>query len=122
MKRSREGPLPLLVFIGGLGAAAMLWWNLGWNIPWSIPLLVPALPAQEMASAPAALTVPPSAPAEAPSIDLPIAAEPLAASQVSAALIGFLGRRAVQRFIQLEDFPRKFVPPWTTSAAAMRRP
>jgi hypothetical protein len=109
MKRSREGPLPLLVFIGGLGAAAMLWWNLGWNIPWPIPLLVPAIPTQEVASVPAALTAPPSAPAEVPSMDLPIAAEPLADSQVSAALIGFLGRRAVQRFIQLEDFPRKFV-------------
>jgi hypothetical protein len=109
MKRSKQSPLPLLVFIGGLCAAAMLWWNLWGNILRPIPLLVPAIPAHEMASAPAALTAEPSAPAEVPSMDLPIAAEPLAASQVNAALIGFLGRHAVQRFIQLEDFPRKFV-------------
>jgi hypothetical protein len=62
-----------------------------------------------MTSAPAALTAQPSAPAEVPSMDLPITAQPLAASQVSAVLIEFLGRHAVQRFIQLEDFPRKFV-------------
>jgi hypothetical protein len=109
MKRSKQGLWPPLLFIAGLCAAAILWWNLGWNLLRPIALLVPAIPAQEMASTPALLTAPPSAPAEVPSMDLPIAAEPLAASQVNAALIGFLGRHAVQRFIQLEDFPRKFV-------------
>lgn len=105
MKRSKQGPWLPLVFIAGLCAAAMLWWN----VSRPIPLLVPAIPVQEMPSAPVALTAPPSTPAEVPSMDLPITAQPLAASQVSAALIDFLGRRAVQRFIQLEDFPRKFV-------------
>lgn len=104
MKQSRQGPLPFLVFIGGLCVAAMLWWNLSRPVPIRIPV-----PAQEITSSPAALPSQPVAPAEVTSIDLPVTSQPLAASQISAVLIDFLGRSAVQRFFQLEDFPRKFV-------------
>lgn len=100
MKRAKQGPLPVLVFMGGLCAAAMLWWNMSRLIP---------IPAQEVTSEPPALASRPSAPAEVSSMDIPITSQPLAASQISAALIGLLGRNAVQRFFQLEDFPRKFV-------------
>ena len=100
MKRSEQGPLPLLVFICGLGAAAIFWWNLSRPVP---------IPAQQMASEPLALATPPSAPSEHPSMELQLTAQPLAASQISAALIDFLGRKAVQQFVQLDDFPRRFV-------------
>lgn len=86
--------------MGGLCAAALLWWNMSRPIP---------NPAHEVTSEPPALQAQPSGPAEVPSIELPVTPQPLAASQVSAALIDFLGRHAVQQFIQLEDFPRKFV-------------
>lgn len=80
----------------------------------------PTLPARQTAEAPAAPLAAPAPierpPAEAPTevliqhpLELPATTPPLAAADTATALTGLLGRQAVTRFFELDDFPRRFV-------------
>ncbi len=99
-------------------ALAVLWWAMAkQTAPLPEPTTVlpvigmtePAAISPDMAG----LTVDPSAsavpPAELQPVEVPVAALPVAADQISSALTNFLGSKAVLTFFQLEDFPRKFV-------------
>lgn len=93
-----------VVIITAIVAAAALWWT-------------QFRPEPEAPAAPAAASAPASPDAGAataePAIQYPVeapaAAPPLAAADIGTALTGLLGRKAVLTFIQLDDFPRRFV-------------
>lgn len=93
-----------VVIIAAIVAAAALWWT-------------QFRPEPEAPAAPAAASAPgspnPGAATAEPAIQYPVeapaAAPPLAVADIGAALTGLLGRKAVVSFIQLDDFPRRFV-------------
>jgi hypothetical protein len=99
-------------------AVAVLWWVMSKQ---AAPLTKPSavLAVTEMtesaASGPdmAALSYDPAAPAVPPvelqPLEIPAAAQPLAADQIGLVVTEFLGSKAALTFFQLADFPRKFV-------------
>jgi hypothetical protein len=108
---------PLALIAAGI-ALAVLWWAMGRP---TAPLPEPAasLPVTEMtepatSGADMAASAPdPSAPAvlsaEPKAVEIPVAAQPLAADQIGPAVTGLVGSKAALAFLQLEDFPRQFV-------------
>ena len=107
-----------VAIIAAAVALAVLWWAMNRQ---AAPLTEPAavLPVTEMAESaasgpdmaapspdPSASAVPP---AELQPVEIPVAAQPLAADQIGPAVTSFLGSKAALTFFQLEDFSRKFV-------------
>lgn len=114
---SKQVLWPLGIVAAGV-AVAVLWWTMAKQAaPLSEPTAV--LPVTEMtelaASGPdmAAPAADPNAPAVPPvelqQVEIPAAAQPLAADQIGSAVTDFLGSKAALTFFQLADFPRKFV-------------
>ncbi len=66
-------------------------------------------PPQEVAPAPVAEKPASSAPSVQHPVEETSAAEPLAAADLTTALVELLGRRAVASFVQTDDFPRRVV-------------
>ena len=75
-------------------------------------------PAPEEAPAPPVASAPAPAPAasaasapqpEKPPLEVPVAAAPLAPQDIPQELTELVGRKAVASFLQLDDFPRRFV-------------
>ena len=112
---SKQVLWPLGIVAAGI-AVAVLWWA-----KQAAPLTEPAagLPVTVMtesaasgpdmaaaASDPAAPAVPP---AELQPVEIPVAAQPLAADQIGSAVTDFVGSKAALTFFQLADFLRKFV-------------
>jgi hypothetical protein len=99
-------------------ALAVLWWSTAKQAaPLPEPTAVqpmtemtePAAAGPDMAAPaldPSASAVPP---AELQPVEIPVAALPLAADQISSALTTFLGNKAALTFFQLDGFSRKFV-------------
>ncbi|MDO9277724.1 MAG: DUF3014 domain-containing protein [Polaromonas sp.] len=110
--------LPIAVVSAGVAIAVIWWLMAGPKAPLTanpdvLPMTemtasengalnAPALPALAAASAPADFT-------ELQPVEVPVAALPLGADQVSSTLTDFLGKKAALTFFQLDDFPRKFV-------------
>ncbi len=95
-----------VVIVAAIVAAAALWWTQFRPAPEA-----PAAPAAASASAPGSpnTAAASSEPAIQYPVEAPAAATPLAAADMGAALTGLLGSKAVVSFIQLDDFPRRFV-------------
>jgi hypothetical protein len=99
-------------------ALAILWWAMGRQAA-PLPEPTAVLPVTEMTEPAttgpdmAGLVLDPSAsavpPAELQPVEIPVAALPLAADQISSALTSFLGNKAALTFFQLDSFPRQFV-------------
>jgi hypothetical protein len=88
-------------------AAAVLAAALAWRF-WPTPAAPPQAPPGAQAPAPAASAA--SAPApEKPSLEVPVAATPLAPEDIPNELTELVGRKAVATFLQLDDFPRRLV-------------
>jgi hypothetical protein len=114
---SKQVVWPVAIIAAGI-AVAVLWWAMARQTA-SLTEPTPVLPVTEMAESaisradmtaplpdPSASSVPP---AELQPVEVPVAALPLAADQISSALTSFLGSKAALTFFQLEDFPRQFV-------------
>jgi hypothetical protein len=108
---------PLAIIAAGI-ALAVLWWAMGRPaVP--LPEPVASLPVTEMTE-PAASGADMAAPApdlsalavlsaEPQAVEIPVAAQPLAADQIGPAVTSLIGSKAALTFFQLEDFPRKLV-------------
>jgi hypothetical protein len=114
---SKQVLWPLGIVAAGV-AVAVLWWAMAKQAtPLTEP--TPVLPVTEMTEPAASgpdMAVPafdPNAPAVPPvelqPVEIPAAAQPLAANQIGSAVTDFLGSQAALTFFQLADFPRKFV-------------
>ncbi|MDI1237592.1 MAG: DUF3014 domain-containing protein [Polaromonas sp.] len=88
------------VLVAALATAA-LWW--------SSRTLAPAPTAARVAAAPAQAPVDEPAPSILHPITPSAAEPPLAASGIGAALTALMGQPAMANFLQVEDFPRRFV-------------
>jgi hypothetical protein len=107
--------LPVAFVVAGVAVAVLAWVLARPTAP--LPAPNDVQPIAEMAgseigaSGAAELPAPTAAalPAEVPQNELPVAALPLAADQISSALMDFLGSKAALTFFQLDDFPRQFV-------------
>ncbi len=118
MKYTSKQVLWPLGIVAACVAVAVLWWVMSKQ---AAPLTKPSavLAVTEMtesaASGPdmAALSYDPAAPAVPPvelqPLEIPAAAQPLAADQIGLVVTEFLGSKAALTFFQLADFPRKFV-------------
>lgn len=91
-----------VVAVAAIGiAAGLLWWRSQQDSGQAVT-----------AAPPAALPAPvPAPPASEPAIKFPVetAAAPLTVRDLPEAFAGLLGRTAVSSFLQLDDFPRRFV-------------
>lgn len=99
----------LLIFIFLIAAAlvaAALWWRLQAPVP--APLGTGAPVAAEPATPPVTAEAPPESAIKHPIEQAP-AGSPPAASGIGAVLNDLLGRKAVASYLQLDDFPRRFV-------------
>lgn len=118
MKYTSKQVLWPLGIVAACVVVAVLWWVMSKQ---AAPLTKPSavLAVTEMtesaASGPdmAALSYDPAAPAVPPvelqPLEIPAAAQPLAADQIGSVVTEFLGSKAALTFFQLADFPRKFV-------------
>ncbi|MEJ7932232.1 DUF3014 domain-containing protein [Ramlibacter sp. AN1015] len=91
-RRSWAAPLLALTVLLALAAAAWIWWSRAWP-----PAPLPAAPA-------VSAVIPPAEPA----IRHPLDQAPPTAD-IPAALEALLGSQAVERFLQVTEFPRRFV-------------
>jgi hypothetical protein len=107
--------LPVAFVVAGVAVAVLAWVLARPTAP--LPAPNDVQPIAEIvgseigASGAAELPAPTAAalPAELPQNELPVAALPLAADQISSALTDFLGSKAALTFFQLDDFARQFV-------------
>ncbi len=108
MKRSTAITAGAVVILALLGTAALLWW------PRSAPTPVAIPPAEPVATATPASAGPVTSPVVAATVaasapEPKAAAAPLAASGIRQAFTDLLGAKAVQRWLRLDDFARRFV-------------
>ncbi|HEX9718546.1 MAG TPA: DUF3014 domain-containing protein [Ramlibacter sp.] len=96
----------VVLSIAALAAAAGVFWLVRPPAPerTAAPAPAPAAPAAP-ASAPAA----PPEPAIAQPIEPPVTQAPLEPSEIGPALTELFGRKAVMSFLQIDEFPRRFV-------------
>lgn len=107
MTRGTAAAAGAVVILALLGAAALLWW------PRAAPAPAPAVPAEPAATAAPASAGPvtaqeAAAPVAASAPEPKAVAAPLATSGIRQALTDLLGARAVQRWLQPDDFARRF--------------
>lgn len=89
--------------IGLIAIAGGLWWQFGRQAPAPVPVAAPATPADVAPPAPA------PAVAEAPVPEPRVAAAPLTADTLGAALNELFGAKSVAALLRLDDFARRFV-------------
>ena len=103
MSTTPRALLPVVI-IAAIIAAAALWWTMFRPAPQapaaSAPAAAPGNPKPVAAPAESVIQYPVEASGEAP---------PLEAADIGAALTDLLGRKAVLSFLELDDFPRRFV-------------
>jgi hypothetical protein len=95
------------VVIAAIAGTVLLWQRR----PRPVVVLEPAPPAAPVVVVPPEAASAPAQPAVKHPIQAPVAAAqpPLEAGDIAAALTDLLGRKALLSFLQLEDFPRRFV-------------
>lgn len=103
MTTTRRALLPVVIVAAIIGAVA-LWWTMFRPVPQAPAAFAPAAatssPRPAAAPATSSIEYPLEAAAQAP---------PLEAADIGTALTDLLGRKAVLSFLELDDFPRRFV-------------
>lgn len=97
----------LIVILVAIAAGAAYWWWNGWY-PAGVTTM-PEAPASAPAAPASAATVVPVEPAIQYPVPAPTTATPLESPGIAAALGDLLGRKAVSTFLQIDDFPHRFV-------------